>query len=102
MAMLLSFCSTSNSAYLVVKKITDYIYNKTTENIVYSNMEISILLTGLIYLIILYYMINDLIRFFNQNTKLHRNKLSFKEVFRLALFIIIMVCFFIIMHSSRN
>ena len=95
MAMLLSFRSTSDSAYLVVKKITDYIYNKTTENIVYS--KIYILLTGLIYSIILCYLINALIRFLNQNTKLHRNKLSFEKVFNLAFYIIIIiVCFFLI------
>ena len=98
--MFLSFGRTCSSAYLVVKKITDYIYNKTTENIIYSNMEIYILLTGLIYSIILYYLINDLIRFFNQNTKLPSNELSLKESAILILLaiciIIIMVCFFLI------
>jgi len=98
--MFLSFGRTCSSSYLVVKKITDYIYNKTTENIIYSNMEIYILLTGLIYSIILYYLINDLIRFFNQNTKLPSNELSLKESAILILLaiciIIIMVCFFLI------
>ena len=97
MEMLFYLRRTSDSAYLVVNKITDYIYNKTTENIVYSNMEIYILLTGLIYLIILCYLINALIRFLNQNTKLHRNKLSFKKLLHTVLFfIIIMVCFLLL------
>ena len=95
--MFFSFGRTYSSAYLVVTKITDYIYNKTTENIVYSNMEISILLTGLIYLINLYYLINVVMKFFNQNTKLDSRKLSFMKVFNLSFYIIIiMVCFSLI------
>jgi hypothetical protein len=93
--MFFSFGLTYSSAYLVVTKITDYIYNKTTENIVYS--KIYILLTGLIYLINLYYLINVVTKFFNQNTKLDSRKLSFMKVFNLSFYIIIiMVCFFLI------
>ena len=104
-AMFLSWGWTSDSAYLVVKKITDYIYNKTTENIVYSNIvysKIYILLTSLIYPIILYYLINVIMKFLNQNTKLDSRKLSFIKVLNLAFYIIILMVVFMFIFSRSE
>ncbi len=107
LVMFFSLRWNSDIAYLVVKKITDYIYNKTTENIfdskiiniyvLLTDVKINakyVILTGLIYLIILYYLIDVINRFFNQNTKLLSNKSSFKSVFKIASFVVIMITFF--------